>query len=79
MSDTIAIVSRLSPQTIKTIHGATIDVFAALSWRRQNSTRVADQDVRRDHMVQNRQRQEKVRRKLLHCGRLLHQKGLTSS
>jgi len=30
MIDTIAIVSRLSPQTIKTIDGATIDVFAAL-------------------------------------------------
>jgi len=32
VSDTIAIVSRLSPQTIKTIDGATIDVFAALAW-----------------------------------------------
>jgi len=30
MSDTIAIESRFSPQTIKTIGGATIDVFAAL-------------------------------------------------
>jgi len=32
MSDTIAIESRFSPQTIKTIDGATIDVFAALVW-----------------------------------------------
>jgi len=30
MSDTIAIEPRFSPQTIKTIDGATIDVFAAL-------------------------------------------------
>jgi len=35
MSDTIAIESRFSPQTIKTIDGATIDVFAALTDRHE--------------------------------------------